>query len=186
MNVLKNLHDGLRQLALDQSITYLCVDAVCINQEDIDEKQAQVACMGDIYAGSEKVVVWLGRDNSNLDNFIWLHATLVPILCEHVSRHDLTALLEPAWLPLKLKYKFGVDVPQTVWTSYDAFFAQRKWFHRSWIFQEVALAPVITVFCGHIELDWDAMQFLAGFIHESGLGAQLGIERHLHTKGMLE
>ena len=181
MNIQKNLHDGLRQLALDQSITYLWVDAICINQEDIDERQAQVACMGDIYAGSEKVVVWLGQDNSNLDNFIWLHATLVPVLCEHASRHDLTALLKPGWSPLKLNSTFGVNVPQIVWTSYDEFFAQRRWFHRSWVFQEIALAPVITVFCGHIELNWDAMQFLAGFVHESGLGAQLGIERYLHN-----
>lgn len=182
-NIKKNLYEGLCQLALDQSITYLWVDAVCINQHDDDEKQAQVARMGDIYAESEKVVVWLGKDNSNLEGFKWLHATLVPILFERASRHGIDALLEPGWSPLTLESRFGVNIPQGVWTSYDDFFAQRRWFHRAWIYQEIALAPVIAVYCGNTELKWDATQCLAGFIHETGLGRQLGIERYLQIEG---
>ncbi|KAF2034219.1 HET-domain-containing protein, partial [Setomelanomma holmii] len=38
----------------------LWVDAVCINQADMDEKATQIPLMGDIYSGAESVYVWLG------------------------------------------------------------------------------------------------------------------------------
>ncbi|KAH7384641.1 heterokaryon incompatibility protein-domain-containing protein [Pyrenochaeta sp. MPI-SDFR-AT-0127] len=38
----------------------LWVDAVCINQADIDERGHQVSQMRDIYTGADSVIVWLG------------------------------------------------------------------------------------------------------------------------------
>ena len=38
------------------------VDALCINQSCIAERNAQVAVMGKIYSEAEAVVVWLGQD----------------------------------------------------------------------------------------------------------------------------
>ena len=36
------------------------IDALCINQDDIDERSRQVQMMGDIYRYAERVLVWLG------------------------------------------------------------------------------------------------------------------------------
>lgn len=38
----------------------LWIDAICINQEDIHEKNIQVRMMGDIYTSATEVLVWLG------------------------------------------------------------------------------------------------------------------------------
>lgn len=38
----------------------LWIDAICINQDDIDERNHQVGMMGDIYRKADKVPVWLG------------------------------------------------------------------------------------------------------------------------------
>jgi hypothetical protein len=41
--------------------THLWVDAICINQKDLDERAAQVKIMGRIYSNSNGVMVWLGK-----------------------------------------------------------------------------------------------------------------------------
>jgi hypothetical protein len=64
-------------------ISNLWIDAICINQKNADEKQAQVPLMGEIYANATEVMVWLGRDSSDWAEFKWLNESgcpeLVPI-----------------------------------------------------------------------------------------------------------
>ena len=40
------------------------IDAVSINQNDIAEKNVQVAMMGDIYKNAARVIAWLGRGDA--------------------------------------------------------------------------------------------------------------------------
>ena len=46
----------------------LWIDALCINQRDIEERNAQVSIMSDIYRQADILSVWLGEaaDNSDL------------------------------------------------------------------------------------------------------------------------
>lgn len=39
----------------------LWIDALCINQDDIEERSSQVGQMRDIYTGADSVIVWLGQ-----------------------------------------------------------------------------------------------------------------------------
>jgi len=61
--VTENLHEGLTQLLkLDSpkaGVKYW-VDAICIDQQDVQERAAQVAIMGRIYRSADAVVGWLG------------------------------------------------------------------------------------------------------------------------------
>ena len=43
------------------------IDAICINQEDNDEKGQQVQSMAKIYAKASRVIVWLGRAAGDSD-----------------------------------------------------------------------------------------------------------------------
>ncbi|TGO44573.1 hypothetical protein BOTNAR_0792g00040 [Botryotinia narcissicola] len=56
-----NLFAALEAIRLRSRRRYLWVDAVCINQEDFDERNAQVALMSQIYAKADEVIVWLGK-----------------------------------------------------------------------------------------------------------------------------
>lgn len=40
--------------------SYLWIDAICIDQDDLDERSAQVAIMRKVYRGASRVLVWLG------------------------------------------------------------------------------------------------------------------------------
>jgi Heterokaryon incompatibility protein (HET) len=61
-------------------LVILWADAICINQDDIDERSFQVAVMGRIFADSKNATVWLGKDQSHLEDFAWFHETLFSAL----------------------------------------------------------------------------------------------------------
>ena len=44
---------------------YLCIDAVCINQEDLEERSKEVTRMRDIYQAASDVLVWLGPEEND-------------------------------------------------------------------------------------------------------------------------
>lgn len=41
----------------------LWIDSICINQEDVEERNSQVKIMGDIYKNASTVVIWLGASD---------------------------------------------------------------------------------------------------------------------------
>ncbi|KAH8727341.1 heterokaryon incompatibility protein-domain-containing protein, partial [Phaeosphaeriaceae sp. PMI808] len=50
--------------SLELALRYVLVlwaDALCINQDDLEERTHQVSLMGDIYRQAECVVAWLGE-----------------------------------------------------------------------------------------------------------------------------
>jgi hypothetical protein len=55
-----NLNRLLLHLRLKDAPRRLWIDQICINQEDEDEKGAQIRVMAEIYAGASHVVIWLG------------------------------------------------------------------------------------------------------------------------------
>ena len=55
-----NLETALRHLRSEANARVLWVDAICINQGDIEERNEQVSMMRDIYSSSQRVLIWLG------------------------------------------------------------------------------------------------------------------------------
>ena len=47
--ITENLHAAIKRLRFPDLERTLWVDAICINQQDVDERSAQVAIMGDIF-----------------------------------------------------------------------------------------------------------------------------------------
>ncbi|KAE9366699.1 HET-domain-containing protein [Stipitochalara longipes BDJ] len=59
-SITTNLYLALRRLRRVDAACIIWVDAVCINQADIEEKTQQVSIMGEIYKTSREVLIWLG------------------------------------------------------------------------------------------------------------------------------
>jgi len=69
---------------------YLWVDAVCINQSDLEERSHQVALMAEIYTRAQSVLVWLGAENPSAD-IKWTLEEFTPrllALCNRDWRKD--------------------------------------------------------------------------------------------------
>lgn len=58
--ITESLNAALKRLQEDNRILLLWVDAICINQADVEEKSAQVQQMDKIYGMAELVLGWIG------------------------------------------------------------------------------------------------------------------------------
>jgi len=117
----QNYWDMLQLLRPTDGVRMLWVDAVCINQRDLAERQDQVAKMGSIYADAARVVVYLGKD------------IVTPRASgQYCKRRRLHTLLEAKSLTL-------ADI------------LKRKYFTRVWVIQELVLSRQALIRIGDTE-----------------------------------
>ncbi|KAI5859407.1 heterokaryon incompatibility protein-domain-containing protein [Durotheca rogersii] len=64
-SVTLNLYTALQYLRKTDTERILWIDAICINQDDIPEREHQVSLMDQIYANAQQVFCWLGTPNDN-------------------------------------------------------------------------------------------------------------------------
>lgn len=108
------------------------IDAICINQEDEAEKRQQIFMMGEIYANSDIVVVWLGGKSESLDTFFgsmnmccpsWKHCSRMCLLksgkkrCKICSPWTRNSGCQPARSNFRQTEKHGRHVGRTTLIS---------------------------------------------------------------------
>lgn len=64
-----NCNAAIRQLRSATETKVLWIDSICIDQsaDAVEERNTQVALMGDIYKSAARVVVWLGSSNERVE-----------------------------------------------------------------------------------------------------------------------
>lgn len=77
-----NLEAALRHIRKSSHDIVLWVDALCINQNDVSEKNHQVEMMREIFSGAELVVAWLGSASEDSDLAMELLGTGLDVLWE--------------------------------------------------------------------------------------------------------
>ena len=142
--VTEHLYSALLHFRLPDKSRYLWVDALCINQKDVVEKNTQVQCMMSIFKGAESVLVWLG--DSAEDS----HLGIAGMQLLDDNKHRMAVMLR----------SHGVECMERLRRLYNAQAALflRPYFHRSWIRQEIAVAKKISVCCGNSEISWYSMK----------------------------
>ena len=142
--VASNLYAALVRLRSDRHPRTMWIDALCINQGDLQERTEQVSMMRDIYAHASGVVVWLGRSNDSIRQTIQ-DANRIMRRYHDGFRDDTTSVdITKMHAPLLDQGFYHVDAEII---SYD-------WFRRVWVLQEVFNATNITVMCGDTMLSW--------------------------------
>ncbi|KAH7021368.1 heterokaryon incompatibility protein-domain-containing protein [Microdochium trichocladiopsis] len=148
LSITKNLCQALLELRYSGSTPrWLWVDAICINQEDDNDKAIQIRNMLFIYKQASKVVAWLGAD--------LVHAQVLPDLAtiggkRSVGQHSRLAIPtapEPRPLPHTLD-----TISQALTEVY-----RHPYFQRIWVQQEVFAASVLRVRCAGVEFDWSGI-----------------------------
>ncbi|EKG16420.1 hypothetical protein MPH_06389 [Macrophomina phaseolina MS6] len=144
----------------------LWVDAICINQDDLEERAAQVKIMSRIYDKALEVLVWLGE---GLDNARLLQAAISRVNKEDGDldelarkwRNSLTNFIregfgdEDAELPEDCILAPAEIEEMSQWLT-------RAWFTRTWVVQELSLAQRVRMFAGSVEFCWpDVLKFLS-------------------------
>jgi len=62
-DITRNVFGALQYLRMQKTPLRIWIDALCIHQDDIAEKNAQVQHMGQIYERASETIVWLGPSN---------------------------------------------------------------------------------------------------------------------------
>lgn len=137
MNVTINLEDAMRQLRRSDAFEgEIWVDAICINQTDVAEKNEQVPRMKDIYSAS-KVFIWLGESDIHFDEFIIM-----------MRRAAMTKFIDGCMGTnfSATKSKIPKDMVKLLCLSVTL--VTRSWWQRVWTFQEFYLANEAVLMCG--------------------------------------
>ncbi|KAL8787596.1 MAG: hypothetical protein Q9213_002158 [Squamulea squamosa] len=111
--ITRNLYTALQYLRCSTTQRTLWVDAICINQENAEERNYQVSRMADIYKSTEKVVIWLGPDENDstlaiagLDAL----ASKIEVDWKHFKIMPATEKTDTVWLDLEQPAPFSEDI----------------------------------------------------------------------------
>ncbi|OWO98772.1 hypothetical protein B2J93_4643 [Marssonina coronariae] len=144
--VQRNLELALRRLSTRAAFSggqKLWVDAICINQQDPDEKSRQIGRMRTIYGEAVSVVAWIGEASDDSDMaFDLLHAFNTARAADRGEELEKRLREDPEYLG------FGN------WAALHNLMRRQYWF-RLWIIQEIVLGSSSTVLCcGSRTLKW--------------------------------
>jgi len=145
-----NLAGALSHFRDKDEPTYLWADAMCINQDDNDEKNVQVGLMRKIYRQAHTVKIWLGEDSegdateafglvkmlANARNHLGSEATHISLESPRLGRYGIPQIADPIWQKLLR-------------------LLERQWFYRVWIIQEVAVSRRAVVYWGSANISWE-------------------------------
>ncbi|KAH0536279.1 hypothetical protein FGG08_006840 [Glutinoglossum americanum] len=177
--ITENLREALLQLSRDASSSaagrgqyqrqrLIWIDAVCIDQGNVPERNSQVAMMNKIYQAAKTVVVWLGIEDVHTRAAIEVMNRLSSIPPE-----KLKVELPPDLDDSEVYRALGIPyVEPQQWLDYAAFL-QRSWFSRVWVIQEIFVARNIVVFCGSNVLLWSDISTSSQVLRETQLGELL-------------
>ncbi|KAI1034235.1 hypothetical protein LB503_012517 [Fusarium chuoi] len=142
LQVTQNLKEALAYLRHESKPRCLWIDAICINQSDVDERNSQVRLMGCIYSSASCVISWLGIMDDPIDYVEQMKKARSLIeLVRSSSTDELFSLLldSPSKEDLEEVFEDGLYSLQLV-------IGERKYrppyWRRAWIIQEVSLAQV--------------------------------------------
>jgi hypothetical protein len=115
--VTQNCRHALQQLSrLIDEPKVLWVDAICIDQEDIVERSAQVCRMHDIFGQAERVIIWLGKADDTSDRCLTSLRTLgkentiqktVGRLVPKKSQSSLNNMFKVSLIPIMLLWRMA-------------------------------------------------------------------------------
>jgi hypothetical protein len=150
----KNLEAALRALRRRDAERLLWIDAICINQASVAERNREVRRMDQVYRNAVQVVIWLG-DGTEPGN--------IPVPQEDIDRtqipdetYELMGFLanadeEEAGDAENLLIQTGNAVRGLKLLT---IFFSRHWFTRVWILQEISVSKTATVLYGDKMIPW--------------------------------
>lgn len=154
----RNLDAALRHFRLmtDDPVP-IWIDAICIDQGNLEERSHQVAMMGSIYQIAYKTVVWLGPEEENSHRAM----KSLEYLGKRVRNSRSTGKLKrhPDAPPRKPNEGILESESEAVRCSVNDLRAvisllERAWFTRLWVHQEIALSTRAEFLCGTTTMDW--------------------------------
>ncbi|EJP69814.1 heterokaryon incompatibility protein [Beauveria bassiana ARSEF 2860] len=183
--IAETLHFALSQLShAAPGDVWFWIDAICINQSDLEERSWQVGQMRDIFQRAESVYVSLGDSHDEsalflaLSNYLGHDAREAGVLelwasFSHGGHRKLTFPDDPEEHPALLflsKVLDYEDLRDTRVLNAMACLLDRPIWYRAWVVQEIALAKSGKVLCGEQSIDLDGFHATLTAIYFAKIG----------------
>ncbi|KAL2126543.1 hypothetical protein VTI74DRAFT_710 [Chaetomium olivicolor] len=174
-----NLHLALLHMRSSTHSLTLWIDAICINQEDIQERNAQVAIISFIYLRATSVLAWIGAKEYKIQ--VDLFRSMAMDWKTGQSRHLAETLSGAGKAP---RYSIEPD--------HDTFVQITKstYWRRLWIIQEVCLPPSLIFLYGskiwayEDMRNWALLKAPADYIDSAPMIRLLDVRGSRHTENM--
>ncbi|EPE31911.1 hypothetical protein GLAREA_11993 [Glarea lozoyensis ATCC 20868] len=161
-----NLAAALKHLRLSDEPRWMWIDAICIDQENIPERNQQVSIMRDVYAQADRVLIWIGEEFPYVKDAF----KMIPELAKNWQIREVARLQAgDSRPPLRLRPSIAEEPSlmlqnELLWKSLYKLFAS-TYFERTWILQEIVVSTRATVVCGKQQVDWKLFNWAASFIN---------------------
>jgi hypothetical protein len=130
-----NLVSALRHLRRPDLALFVWVDAIAINQRDLQERSQQVALMGEIYKSARYDLLWLGPETKELSHAFQIFGPYHGWNFFDAAAPTYTISSESAWSIILQN--------SPVW-------------QRLWVIQELVFSKDILLVCGHKMGKWQS------------------------------
>jgi hypothetical protein len=195
VDVTKNLKAALLALRKPDAERVMWIDALCINQRDIQEKNTQLPRMSAIYQRASRTIAWL--DPANV---IAHHAMDVLERLGGTKTHmDGLEMPKPMiWNGPQFDACYGVgeeverevfqrrlthasrqnlarleDLNESDWTALEEFINRRPYWRRLWIIQEIANSREVIFQCGSRQIGIETFQYFPLIRGDGSVSPQL-------------
>ncbi|KAH8820561.1 heterokaryon incompatibility protein-domain-containing protein [Xylogone sp. PMI_703] len=157
VKVTQNLAEALNRIRDPEESKVFWIDAICINQGDLDERSEQVSIMKRIYESAKRVCVWLGRDDDGDFRLVNIVLNMVDMRFAVFFRGRQPTVMQSFELLRRVKFdRNDWPIEEAEETAFWRLF-QRPWFERIWVVQEVAVSSSVTMMMGDHEINLDRL-----------------------------
>lgn len=163
LGITANLEEALHRLRLPDRSRTLWIDAICINQDNVEERNFQVRLMHSIFSSSVRTIAFLGSEAG--------HSAMIPevnmrfgAISPDLTHQDVEDASEYSIVGIP-------DPGDQSWQALTAFFS-RAWFRRVWVFQEAIVSKQVLITCGNWSCPLETLAPLLKLV-------KLGIAGHL-------
>lgn len=152
-----NLFSALNTIRQTDESVYLWVDALCINQDDLDERSQQVLLMREVYSCAKVTILWLGEEREDTVVAIQLIKKASVLWSEDYGPIGDQMDASGVRVPFDVQRNHSQGFPPPGHADWDAVrnFLSNPWFKRMWIIQEVVVSKKLVFFIGKQQLFWD-------------------------------
>jgi hypothetical protein len=161
-----SLEVAMKEFRQELEPVVLWIDQICINQDDLAERNAQVLLMHHIYSQAEEVLIWLGLPAHGSDELVdtlqllgeqvrnWGIEDYIP-LKRHPELAKIIACENPKD-PKTMEFRrlckhYGSTLDLLALKAWS----ERAWFSRTWTIQEFCLGRRAIFACGKKRIDMD-------------------------------
>jgi hypothetical protein len=183
LRITANLASALIHLRRQDAARVLWIDAICLDQDNEEEKALELAKMGDIYAEAKSVVIWLGPGSDETAeaframSYLGRQVQWIPGKNELVTGKD----CDEAWKNWK-DQSFIVPFDYRTWLAIEEVILS-QWFRRVWIWQEICLADheYAILQCGASFMPWRTFLNAIAFFDTDPDSGPTGLKESFNT-----